>query len=394
MTAGRLGRVAFVCTDPGVPVFGRKGSSMHARAVLAELVQRADEVHLLAARFDGQVPAGLARVRVHELPRPRGEPAARERALVTADAVLAERLHEVGTEGLDLVYQRYALWSCAGLELAERRGWRSVLEINAPLVDEQADHRNLVDRDRAVARTVRAVRAATTAYAVSDPVAAWAADLAGRPVAIVPNGVDAGRFAPRADLPRQVEDLTIGFVGTFKPWHGLDDLVAAAAAAHASPSCPPVRLLLIGDGPGLARVSARAARAGLGGRVECTGSVDPDDVPALLRRVDVAVAPYPPGEHYFSPLKVFEYLAAGVPVVASDVAGLAGLVRAGEEALLVPAGDGPALAAAVERLCADAALRGRLGVAGRLAAERRLGWATVVDRVLALAGPGQAGRAA
>lgn len=389
-----LDRVAYVCTDPGIPVLGSKGASIHVRAVLAELTRRAREVHLFATRLDGDPAERLPGVVVHALPRPRGEAAEREAAAVLADDVLAQALAETGGgRGFDLVYQRYALWSCAGLELAAERGWPSVLEINAPLVDEQALHRTLVDRAGASARTVRAVRAASAAYAVTGRVASWAGQLAGRPVATIANGVDPTRFAPRdvgGDAPGT---LTIGFVGTFKPWHGLTGLVRAVAAVHRDPALPPVRLLLVGDGPELPSVLARAERAGLGDVVEHTGAVDADDVPALLAGVDVAMAPYPTGEHYFSPLKVFEYLAAGVPVVASAVAELPALLVDGEEALLVPPGDDVALTRALHRLCADPALRARVGAAGRIAAETRLGWSGVVDRALALTGSTE-GRAA
>lgn len=379
----RFGRVAYVCADPGVPVFGAKGCSVHARSILAELARRSDEVHLFAARRGGSVPADLDGVVHHPLPCPSGETAGRERALVEADGVLAERLGVL--DGVDLVYQRYSLWSCAGMELAAARGWRSALEINAPLLDEQARHRGLSDRATAEDRTARAVRAASAPFGVSAGVAGWAERLAGRAVAVVPNGVDPDRFTPpahRATRPGRRGEVVVGFVGTFRPWHDLDGVVDAVAAVARTPSAPPLRLLLVGDGPGRAPAVERARRLGV--EVESTGSVPPDSVPGVLATMDVGLAVYGGDERYFSPLKVFEYLAAGVPVVASSVGGLDGLLRPGLDALLAPAGDHDALVAHLARLCSRPDLRRRLGRAGRRAAVERHSWSRVLDRVVDL----------
>jgi glycosyltransferase involved in cell wall biosynthesis len=118
--------------------------------------------------------------------------------------------------------------------------------------------------------------------------------------------------------------------------------------------------------------------------VHATGRLDPAEVPGWLHGADLAAAPYPEGDHYFSPLKVAEYLAAGLPTVASAIADLPGLVADGEEALLVPPGDVTATAAALARLARDPGLRAHLSVAGRRAAEQRMSWSAVVDATLAL----------
>src|SRR5690606_35992876 len=102
------------------------------------------------------------------------------------------------------------------------------------------------------------------------------------------------------------------------------------------------------------------ALAALG--AELAGAVEPAEVPAWLARMDIAVAPYHGDQpFYFSPLKIYEYMAAGLPVVASDVGDLAALVRHGETGLLCPPGDPPALAAALARLAGDPAAARRMG---------------------------------
>ena len=91
------------------------------------------------------------------------------------------------------------------------------------------------------------------------------------------------------------------------------------------------------------------ADRGLTNRTELTGAVEPAEIPALLARMDIAVAPYPDlADFYFSPLKVMEYMAAGRAVVASRIGDIDGLIRHGETGLLCAAGDRDALAQANE----------------------------------------------
>ncbi|MFI2102896.1 glycosyltransferase [Isoptericola sp. NPDC019693] len=416
-------RVAYVSSDPGVPVFGRKGSSVHVQAVLRELVRAGAEVHVVTTRPGGDVPADLADVVVHRLPvAPTGSTAGRERALQDADALVADVLDALhGRAGVDLVYERYSLWGTAATAWSRDAGVPSVLEVNAPLVAEQRTHRELADEAGAERCARAAVGAATAVVAVSGPVAAWAADRAGahpEKVHVLSNGVDTGRIVPAADrcggrrdlsdssrgrvhgrqgalhfgrdtsarrVRQDATPLTVLFVGTLKPWHGLDVLVDAFAVVRGR--VPDARLLLVGDGPEREAVLARAEALGVADAVEHAGAVAPSDVPALLHRADVAVAPYPPlDDFYFSPLKVYEYLAAGLPVVASAVGELPDALEHGAAGALVPPGDAAALADALVALAHDDDRRAALAARAREVAVERHDWSVVVRRALGFAG--------
>src|SRR5262249_9905058 len=288
----------------------------------------------------------------------------------------------------DLVYERYSLWSFAAMEYARDSGTPGFLEVNAPLIFEQAEHRTLVDRLAAERVAERVFGAATALLAVSTEVAAYLEKYPGtrRRIHVVPNGVDPNRFPKRLApyCPGPPGSFTVGFVGTLKPWHGLSTLVEAFAMLRRDASN--ARLLVVGDGPERSRLEANLAQRGLQESAVFTGAVAPHVVPGLLASMDVAVAPYPElANFYFSPLKVYEYMAAGLPIVASRVGQLGELLRHEETGLLCPPGDAPALAAALERLRSDGDLRKRLGSASRATAFQKHTWAAVARRIISLA---------
>jgi glycosyltransferase involved in cell wall biosynthesis len=387
-------RIAYVCADPGVPVYGQKGCSIHVQEGLRALRRQGAEVELLTTRAtvacqsDGEPPSDLKTLRVHPLaPVPTGDPASREQALLAANADLRRALERVGP--FDLVYERYSLWSFAAMEYAQAVGVPGLLEVNAPLIEEQAKYRTLVDRAGAEQVADRVFGAATALIAVSDEVAAYLDQYPaarGR-IDVIPNGVDPDRFPEelRPSQPGAPGTFTAGFVGSLKPWHGLTVLVEAFARLRQH--APQTRLLIVGDGPERATLDAEIAAHGLQEAVCFTGAVPPGEVPALLASMDAAAAPYPNlTPFYFSPLKVFEYMAASLPVVASRVGQLSSLIEDERSGLLCPPEDPAALAASLDRLRQDPALRARLGQTARASVLAHHTWDAVAQRSLSLAG--------
>jgi glycosyltransferase involved in cell wall biosynthesis len=184
-------------------------------------------------------------------------------------------------------------------------------------------------------------------------------------VHVVRAGVDTAYFAPSGRRPA-AGDLAVLCVGTLHAVKGQAHLVEACRLLVGDGL--DVTCRLIGEGPDRAALEERIGRAGLGDRIELAGARTRAQVAAELRTATVLAAPSVPtrdGRREGIPVALMEAMSAGVPVVASRLSGIPELVEDGVTGLLVPPGDHVALAAALERLAGDPALRERLGRAGR-----------------------------
>ncbi len=402
-------KILYLNADRGIPVLGDKGASVHVREFVTALASAGHEVVLVCASLgEGNAPppgqllmlapeasdaellteceaAGLPGSALSErLTR-------RELARLAYDRTLVPRVREALSRiGFvpDIVYERQALFHAAGATLARELGVPRLLEVNAPLVLEQERFRGLFLKTLALHAEQLSFRGAGAIFAVSQEVAAYISGTGISPTLIhtVPNGVDLDRFRPSADgLAVRARhglgaDRVIGFIGSFKPWHGVGFL--ADAFALMAQKTEGIRLLCVGEGPELENTRAAIAAYGLEARATFVGRIPHAEIPAYLGAMDVSLAPYlPDPDFYFSPLKVVESLACGTPVIAAGLGQLAHLVDHGRTGFLFAPGEAPDLVARVLELLDDKERHGAMRLAARARAEQDFGWNRVVERM-------------
>jgi phosphatidylinositol alpha-mannosyltransferase len=193
---------------------------------------------------------------------------------------------------------------------------------------------------------------------------------------VIPNGVDVDRFARAVPLARWQDGRhNLLFVGRHEPRKGLLELLKAYRILRKT-GCD-CRLLVVGTGPQEREARRYVATRNLGG-VEFLGRVSDDEKAQLYRTATVFVSPAT-GRESFG-IVLLEAMAAGAPIVCSDIHGYKGVVRRGEQGLLVPPRRPKPLAAAIGRLLADPELRTRMSIAGRARAEE-FSWERVAAKV-------------
>jgi glycosyltransferase involved in cell wall biosynthesis len=362
-------RIAYLCADDGIPLGGRKGASVHLRSLSSALARRGHQLLLACRRTDGE-DATVAGVDVARLP--------------AGDEQMAWLRGALREFRADALLERYSLSTGPAPAVAAKLGIPYVLELNAPLVAEAIRHRGLRDPDGRLAERERnLIATAGRIIGVSSALAehAVACGAAATQVTVIPNGVDVAAFRNRDGRPVRerygLSGVVIGFAGSLKPWHGVRALVEATARMTA-----PVSLLIVGDGPEREAIREASRRLAPGQRAELTGAVAHDRVPDFLAAMDIGAAPFEPQPgFYFSPLKIAEYLAAGLPIVGTSQGDLPSMV--GEAGVLVAPGNVSELSNAIDGLVREPSARARMSQAARRLAER-MSWEHVAEKVEAV----------
>jgi glycosyltransferase involved in cell wall biosynthesis len=386
--AERVEQAIYLRVEPSLRWFGSQvgGAATHTSGVVNGLLDNGVEVRIFAAERPWATEraqfAAVPPRRVLQLVRGIGYADYSETILRAASRASA-----------DFVYQRYQLGSSAGLELARRLGVPLVLEFNGPevWVERHWRSRRVLLLGGLLERLERRnLRDASLVVVVSEPLGRHVRDQ-GVPadrVLVNPNGVDVNQLAPYRELSaaqwRQRVGLadvpTVGFIGSFGPWHGVELLPALIE------SVPEAQWVLVGGGGMFASVRDEIQARGLSERVRLTGVLERSRALEMLSCSDVCVSPHipnPDGSPFFgSPTKLFEYMGLCRAIVASDLDQIGEVIEDGRSGLLCPPGDVDAAAAAVRRLLGDAALRERLALGALRRAAERYSWSAHARRVL------------
>lgn len=361
-------RIAYLSTDPSIAYRGTRGTAVRVAALTEALAREGSEVLLVtAALAPGPPPPPGLTVELLPGPAASASTAARLAAEPGRQAWLTNRLRQFG---VDVVFECLALHSSAGSIAAHQLGVPHLVDLNAPLVDAATASHRLYHAAEAERMERDVLAGAALVLAATSPLAAYATARGAPRVDVLPNAADPERFPARS--PEATAAPLAVFVASMRAWHGLDTIVDAWGRLGASAP----RLIVIGDGP------ERSTLASAG--FEIQRALPHDQLPSLLASANIGIAPYTSGAaRYLSPMKVFEYLAAGLAVVAADLPGVTDHFR-DDATVLIPPGSAAALADAVSLLVGDGPLRARLGERGRAIVVSRHTWAHRATRVLQL----------
>jgi len=297
---------------------------------------------------------------------------------------IAERVHP------DVVVERFYTFGGAGIWAAHMLGLPAVLEVNSPARRYPGSWRDRLDRLSVVGPIHRWRR---RQLAWSHGIYATSKHLLPpelqESVTVVTNGVDTARFRPAATLREPGGPLRCVYASSFRSWHGAVDLVHAVARCVTRGI--DLRVTCLGTGPLWHSAHEAAQQAGVLDVMQFVGNVPYEDVPEHLAQADVGLAPFNPGAFpalqlgwFWSPIKIFEYLASGLAVVTIGIRELRELLPASVARFYTP-GDVDGLAQTIEVLAADRVALDQMQLASRALAESRFTWghqASAVEGVL------------
>lgn len=385
-------RIAYLLFDPGIPVGGTKGASIHVSEFCRAARDLGHEVHLIATRVVGD---GVPGVILHhiELPYIKASDSSKLQAANEFSGRAFDVLREIKP---DLIYERLSLFFGDGHQLAIQLGIQRLLEVNAPIVDERIEHFNLELIDEARVKEADAIYGADV-IAVSESLSAYLGINGAKTISVFPNGVDTERFESvikfrydkktmslkvASDPKGPSDPPTIGFVGSLKAWHGVDNLILASNLLFERGIFH--RLLIVGDGPEMASLKQLSERSKAQSRIHFVGALDMREIPSYLSSMDIGVAPYLlRADFYFSPLKVLEYMASSIAVIATRTPSIEAIV--GDDALLLSDPSPEAIANAIATLIDDPTRRMELGKRARDRVETSFTWNQMVRSILEVA---------
>ena len=382
-------RITYLRATPG-PGTQAGGASSHIKGVIGGLVELGANVELVS----NDVLAGFDNSSV-KLTLIKPEPLGATRAvfdLHNNEVFTSGALAVVQANPPDFIYQRYARFSWAGVIASLRTQRPLFLEYNGSevWVGKHWDRVSMLDLLERYERLNLAAAARVFVVSEVERKNLERAGIAPEKIIVNPNGVDVKAFRPsvgglkkRGELDLRGEELLVGFVGTFGPWHGV---LVLAEAIKLIPASGAVRFLLVGTGALHGEMKKLLAREEETGRVVFYGGVEHDDIPALLDACDVLVSPHVPldggAEFFGSPTKLFEYMAMGKAIVASRLGQIAEVLEDEQTALLVEPGDAKQLSAAIIRFAESRSLRETLGAAARSTAVANHTWTRNAQNIL------------
>lgn len=292
------------------------------------------------------------------------------------------------------IYQRYGRNNYTGVLLAKWLNIPCVMEYNGSELW-MADHWGGIIRYRKLTEEIElAVFNAAdlivgNAQALKDELIARGIDSS--KIVIIPNGVDTDKFSP-ANSGAEVREkyhiakdgIVVSFVGSFGPWHGAD--VLAKAVKNVIEHNKHVKFMFVGNGGGLSKVQNIIHIDNMEGHVVYTGAVKQNEAPFYVAASDILVSPQipnPDGTPFFgSPTKLFEYMASGKAIVASNLDQMGQILTHNQTALLTTPGSADEIADCILTLAKDEKLRNNLGLNAREEVCKKYTWDIHVKQIL------------
>ena len=286
---------------------------------------------------------------------------------------LLEENRIISNEAPDLIISRLDVCLFSGLLLAKMKRIPLLLEIDSPEVYEFSTFHGEYITHQKLLKYVELlnIKYANACFTVSNDLKHYFLQQ-GMPeekIHVITNGADVTRFIPRINKQKVVgkyalqNKIVVGFVGSFHYWHGVENLISLIEGTLALQ--PNICFLLVGEGgPMKTKLEQFITKKGHRDRVILTGHIVHEEIPQYISTMDIVLAPYPKLDFfYYSPVKIYEYMACGKPVVTTRIGQIAEIIQDGKNGFLCRPDDVKQMQAKISELVTSPSLRALIGEA-------------------------------
>ncbi len=293
----------------------------------------------------------------------------------------------------DVIHERFGLYAYGGIMASKLLRIPHIIEINGPGIEEKKLFTKDIDPiQKFTAKRIRKLCLKTTNHivAVSNNLKTFLINnhiiKNSDKITVLPNAADVEAFDKQFNVQSIKASLglenkfIIAYTGTLQVWYAIDDLISAFPSVIKE--IPNAYLLIIGEGQAREKLETLVNQREIADRVKFMGYVNHSKIPEIISIADVVVAPFKElGMTFFgSAIKVFEYLSAGKPIVATKIGQIAEVLKDQHTALLVTPGHIDELANAIIRLAHDEQLRNYLAKNAKIEAQK-YSWDKYVEQL-------------
>ena len=290
----------------------------------------------------------------------------------------------VEAKSVDLIYERYAFFMTAGAQIAKEKNIPFIVEVNEIAGPKRVRKQVFVKKAKAAERFI--FMQADAIIVVSSFLKQEIVGLGinAEKIFVIPNGADDELFDPkkydrkkrRDQYALEDNDIVLGFIGWFIPWHNLGSFIEAFAEIG-SKNC---KLVLVGDGDLKDSLVALARTLNIADKVILTGAIPYEQIPSMINALDICIIP--DSNEYRSPIKMFEYMAMGKPVIAPDYEPVRSVIDDGKDGIIFRPNDKNDLVNKLNAVVCDYQKRQTLGEKAREKILRKYLWKHNAKKVI------------
>ena len=365
-------RIAYLCSDVGVPVLGFKGCSVHVREMASALAGLGADVSVYALlKGQGNQYPNV----IKEVSPFKKKWIGRDLRLILSNMNLYRTCKkQFQVQRPHFIYERYGLYAWAGIKLARVFSLPIIVEINSFLAEREKSRLHFPRLAKNLETSILKRSEAVCCLSEISRSLLLKKGIDGDKILITPDGVNLKKFNTNRDGSEirkrfgMEGKVVVGYIGVLRRFWGIYTILESAREILSQRN--DFHFIVIGEGKDYSDMKRFLEKNNLTDNFTMTGTIPHDDIPEYIAAMDIGLAPYGYEEPFYaSPMKIFEYMAMGKPMIATAQGQIKDIIRHGENGLLMEPDDSSGMAKAILELGGNKDMMKNMGLKARATVE-------------------------